>query len=200
MRTIRLRHILASAFGLMFLFVLWNNERFLIDPQSPRWVYFHPIRWLLLPHGTTGLIALGMGASQFSLRLRHQYTSLHRLFGKIYIGATFVLAPVAIWMAWTFSPWFLIPFTIFQATVLMVFTAIAYICIRRRDFKHHREWMIRSYSILLIFIEGRVFMAIPILSRGGMDSVVLVNWACIAVTLFAVEIYLRWQEIFPSRK
>jgi hypothetical protein len=40
-------------------------------------------------------------------------------------------------------------------------------------------------------------MAVPALGRGGMDSVVLVNWACFAITLIVVECMLRWREIMP---
>jgi hypothetical protein len=32
MTLLRPKHLLFGAFGLMALFVLWNNERFLIDP------------------------------------------------------------------------------------------------------------------------------------------------------------------------
>jgi hypothetical protein len=57
--------------------------------------------------------------------------------------------------------------------------------------------MMRSYAIVLIFLEGRVLMAIPALARHGMDAVVLVNWGCLAVTLVATECLLRWREVFP---
>jgi hypothetical protein len=79
-----------------------------------------------------------------------------------------------------------------------LFTAIAYVCIRRGAVSSHREWMIRSYAIVLIFIEGRVLMAVPTLARHGMDTVLLVNWECLAVTLVAVEVLLRRREIWPS--
>lgn len=199
MTTMRPKHLLFGVLGLMFLFVLWNNERFLLDAQSPRWAHFNAIRWPLVPHGTAGFLALLLGASQFVTRLRQKHPHIHRLFGKIYLVSTFVLALAAIWMALVVSPWFLIPFTVFQAITLMTFSAVAYLCIRRRDVAHHREWMIRSYSIALIFLEGRVLMAIPTIERGGMDSVVLVNWGCMGVTLFVVEIYLRWREIVPAK-
>jgi hypothetical protein len=80
----------------------------------------------------------------------------------------------------------------------MLFTFFAYVCIRRRAVKAHREWMIRSYAIVLIFLEGRVLMAVPALARHGMDAVVLVNWGCLAVTLVVVESFLRWREVFPA--
>jgi hypothetical protein len=118
--------------------------------------------------------------------------------GKLYIASAFIAAPIAIWMAFINSPWFLIPFTVIQAGTWILFTLAAYLCIRRGDISAHREWMMRSYAIVLIFLEGRVLMAIPALARGGMDAVVLVNWGCLAVTLVVMECVLRWREIIPS--
>lgn len=111
------------------------------------------------------------------------------------MGGAFVAGPVAIAMAFVNSPWFMIPFTIVQASTWMLFTGIAYACVRRRHFASHREWMVRSYAIVLIFLEGRVLMAIPALARRGMDSVVLVNWGCLALSLIVTECFLRWQQI-----
>lgn len=194
------KYVLFAVLGLMALFVLWNNERFFLNPQAPEWEHYNPIRWHLVPHGLGGTLALLLGATQFSTRLRHRYVHLHRFMGKCYIAGTFVAAPVAIWMAFINSPWFLIPFTVVQASTWMLFTFFAYVCIRRGDVKPHREWMTRSYAIVLIFLEGRVLMAIPALARHGMDAVVLVNWACFALTLVVVESFLRWREVFPVRQ
>jgi uncharacterized membrane protein YozB (DUF420 family) len=80
----------------------------------------------------------------------------------------------------------------------MLFTLVAYLCIRRGAVASHREWMMRSYAIALIFLEGRVLMAVPALARHGMDAIVVVNWACLAVTLVTVECVLRWREIVPA--
>jgi len=55
---------------------------------------------------------------------------------------------------------------------------------------------VRSYAIVLIFLEGRVLMAIPAPARGGLDSVVLVNWGCLAITLVVTECVLRWPALF----
>lgn len=189
------KHIFFAIVFAMTVFVGWNNERFFLDPQATEWAHYHPIRWHLLPHGLGGSLALALGALQFSTRFRRRYLALHRMTGKIYIGGTFVAAPIAIWMAFINSPWFLIPFTVVQSITWMLFTFVAYLCIRRGDISSHREWMMRSYAIVLIFLEGRVLMAIPALARHGMDAIVLVNWACLAVTLVVIEIVLRWPEI-----
>ena len=194
----RPKYALFAALGLMTLFVLWNNERFFLNPQAPQWAHYLPIRWQLIPHGLAGTLALALGALQFSTRVRRHHVQTHRLSGRFYIVGTFVAAPAAIWMAFINSPWFLVPFTIVQASAWMVFTGAAYLCIRRRQVTLHREWMVRSYAVVLIFVEGRVLMAIPALERGGMDSVVLVNWACLTVTLVGTEFFLRWRELFPT--
>ena len=38
--------------------------------------------------------------------------------------------------------------------------------------------MTRSYRIVLIFLEGRVLMAIPALARHGMDAI---NWNAVKI-------------------
>ena len=199
MTLLRPKHLLFGAFGLMALFVLWNNERFLIDASADVWVRYDPIRLHLLPHGVGGVLALAIGATQFSSRLRRKHLRVHRFLGKVYIISNFVLAPVAILMALKISPWFMTVFTIVQGATLMVFTAAAYWSIRHKNVAQHREWMVRSYAVLLVFLEGRVLMAIPAIGQQGMDSVVLVNWACFAVSLVVAEFVLRWRDLFPVR-
>jgi uncharacterized membrane protein len=196
---IRPKHIFFGAFALMTLFVLWNNERFLLDPNSPAWKHYGPIRWHLIPHGIGGSLALFLGATQFSSRLRRGHLRLHRLCGKLYIAGVFILSPVAIAMAFRNSPWFLIAFTIVQSLTAMAFTAAAYRSVRAGRIAQHREWMVRSYAVILIFVEGRVLMAIPALARHGIDSIVLVNWLCLAVSLVCAEFALRWRDLFPPR-
>ena len=193
------KYVVFAIVAVMSMFVLWNNERFFLNPRAPEWQHFNPIRWQLIPHGIGGTIALFLGAMQFSTRLRSRFPHLHRRLGKLYIAGTFVAAPVAIWMAAINSPWFLVPFTVIQAVTWVLFTLFAYVSIRRGAVRSHREWMTRSYAIVLIFLEGRVLMAIPSLAQHGMDAIVLVNWACLTITLVGVESLLRWREVFPRR-
>jgi len=197
MRIVTPKHVLFGTLAAMTLFVLWNNERFLVEPNSPAWTRYNPIRWHLIPHGIGGTLALVLGATQFSSRVRSRHIRFHRFCGKLYIVGSFVLGTVAIAMAFTISQWFMIPFTILQSLTLMAFTAAAYRSIRMRNVAQHREWMVRSYAVVLIFLEGRVLMAIPAIGRGGMDSVVLVNWACLVISLVIAEFILRWRDLFP---
>ena len=88
------KYVLFAILSLMTLFVLWNNERFFLNRKAPEWERLNPVRWHLLPHGLGGLIALTLGALQFSTRLRRQHIRLHRLSGKLYIVCVFIVAQV----------------------------------------------------------------------------------------------------------
>ena len=53
----RLKRALFLALGLMFVFVLWRSERFIVDHSHPAWAYYAPVLWWLVPDGLGGLIA-----------------------------------------------------------------------------------------------------------------------------------------------
>jgi uncharacterized membrane protein len=182
----------------MAVFVLWNNERFLVDPHSPHWPHFAPVTWILAPHGLFGALALGLGALQFSSRLRRR-RALHRWIGRVYVAGVFIAGPAAIAMAFVINPWFMAAFTTIQASVWMLCTGLAWLFIRRGEVEAHRGWMIRSYAIVLNFLEGRVLMAIPALAAKGMDSVVLVNWACLVLALVGAELVIQWPRLMRAQ-
>ena len=48
---LRPKYILFAFIGLMYAYVLWNNESFLINHADPEWMHLEPFKWLLLPHG-----------------------------------------------------------------------------------------------------------------------------------------------------
>lgn len=192
------KHFLFAAMAAMLLFVLWNNERFLLNPADPHWQHLAPAGWLLVPHGLFGTVALIAGALQFSTRLRRNRPR-HRLIGRTYVLATVVASLFAMWMATRLSPWFLVVFTWTQGGSWMLCTGMAVAMARRRQFEWHRAWMMRSYAIALIFIEGRVLMAIPWLDARGLDSVVAVNWTLLVVSLLCVELWLQWERLSQSR-
>ena len=87
------------AFGLMFLFVLWHNERCIIDGHSqPAWAFFFPVRWWLLVHALAWLSALLIGPFQFSSRFRQRHLRIHRIMGRCYLGAIAISAPMGMYL------------------------------------------------------------------------------------------------------
>jgi hypothetical protein len=89
--------------GLMFLFVLWRNERFILNHSHPDWAYYFPVRWWLIPHGLGGLIALVAGPFQFSSRLRQRHLPLHRMMGRAYLIGVAIAVPFSVYLSLTHS-------------------------------------------------------------------------------------------------
>lgn len=45
-----LKYLLWVFIGLMFAYVLVNNEAFVLDSKHPAWAHYEPFKWSLLPH------------------------------------------------------------------------------------------------------------------------------------------------------
>jgi uncharacterized membrane protein len=192
------KHILFGALGLLTLFVIYNNERFIIDHSDPLWTYYLPVRWMLVPHGVAGAIALCLGASQFSSRLRQRHARLHRILGRCYVTGVAIAAPVGIYITIVRNELPLRIAVITQALLWFLTTAVAFYCIRHRNFQQHRQWMIRSYAITLIFVTDRVLDAIPGLSDLDSDASPNIVWLCNIIAWVVPTFIINWQAIFQS--
>src|SRR6185369_11394312 len=97
---LRPKYGLFGFIGLLLLYVLQHNERFLIDFKDDYWNHIETLglKWWLLPHGLAGACALLLGPMQFSDRLRGRYTWLHRAVGRVYVAATFIAAPLGVYL------------------------------------------------------------------------------------------------------
>ena len=193
------KHVLFGVLGLLALFVIYNNERFIVDHSDPLWTYYLPVRWLLVPHGLAGAICLCLGATQFSTRLRQRHARVHRVLGRCYVIGVVVAATISlsITMLRNELPLEIAVFT--QASLWLLTTAVAFYCIRRRNFREHRHWMIRSYAITLIFLTDRVIDAIPGMSDLDTDASPNMAWLCNVVAWVVPTFIISWQNIVQSR-
>src|SRR4051812_19312842 len=88
------KYVAFSAIATASLYVLYHNERFLIDSSHPAWQHYGPFKWWLLPHGVFGAIVLLFAPFQFSDWLRQRFTKAHRIMGRLYVLGAFSLAPL----------------------------------------------------------------------------------------------------------
>ena len=91
---IRPKYALFAGIFAMTAYVLYHNERFLVQPENPIWAHYTKYGWWLLLHGVAGASALFLAPLQFSDRLRKRYTKVHRVVGRIYVVGALVLAPL----------------------------------------------------------------------------------------------------------
>jgi uncharacterized membrane protein len=202
---IRFKHFLFFVLGLMFLFVLWNNERFIVDHSHPAWAYFFPVRWWLLPHGLGGLTALLIGPFQFSSRFRQRHLRIHRIMGRFYLGAIAVSAPMGMYLTSIHNSLIIRFYVLTLASAWLLTAGIAFVCVRNGNIPLHRQWMARSYAVTSVFVTNRVFFAIPAIDRamdrpGGLVVHSGVEWSILVATLVLTELGLAWSGISTNKR
>ena len=147
-RQFPMKYLVFTAIAAMTAYVLYHNERFLIDPAHPIWNHYEPFKWWLLPHGLAGACALLLAPLQFAEGLRRRHTTLHRTIGTFYIIGVFILGPLGLYIQYLDEAQgaarsFTVE-TIIQSSTLMITTAIGLYFALKRQFTYHRQWMIRS--------------------------------------------------------
>lgn len=202
---LRPKVLLFTFISLMYVYVLWNNESFLVRPSDPEWAHIGPFKWILLPHGLAAACALLLGPFQFSERLRRRFTKLHRVMGRIYVAGCLVGAPIGVYIQnfetvhmYNNDP---VQFSLTMATVLdaaiwMFCTIMALAFILQRKVQLHRQWMTRSYACAIIFLEVRVIQGVFNIDDKFTEIIV---WCCVAAAVPLADLVLHIQETLRTR-
>jgi hypothetical protein len=193
---LRAKTVLFTLIAAMYVYVLVTNESFLVNGADPEWLHIAPFKMWLLPHGTSAAFALFLGPFQFSERLRRKYVMVHKTFGYLYIAGCYIGAPLGIYIQWFEERLGAArSFTMAAAAdaVLWIFaTSMALWMIRTRRMEQHRQWMIRSFSCALIFLEVR---AIAVFFRIPESQSEIVVWCCIAAAYPIADLVLQIDEL-----
>jgi hypothetical protein len=200
-RPFRAWYLVFALIAAMAGYVLYHNERFLLDAAHPIWNHYEPFKWWLLPHGIAGACALLLAPLQFAEGLRRRHTALHRTTGTIYVVSVFILGPVGLYIQYLDEAQgaarsFTIETTI-QSSLLMITAAIGCYFALKRQFAYHRQWMIRSYAVALTFLEVR-FIAGAFGLDHPFDWHILetVVWSCVASSVLVGDIA---NQLYESR-
>jgi hypothetical protein len=193
------KYVVFSVIALMSLYVMYHNERFLIDSSHPAWQHYAPFKWWLLPHGIFGAIVLLFAPLQFSERLRQRFTKTHRVMGRLYVAGALLLAPLGAYIQYyqerMGAPRSFTILGIVDASMLMGATALAFLFAFKRKIALHRQWATRSYAIALVFIGGRFILGITGWEALGIEIVQAMIWSCLALSVVFADISIHWKEI-----
>ena len=191
----RAKHVFFAAFGVLTIFVLYTYETPFMDSHSPVWQHVEPVKWMMLPHGVAGALALLLAPFQFSTRLRRRSPKLHRILGRLYVAGVAVAAPVAIPIAVILGPPALVPAATIQTCGWLLTTAVGLYCIRIGNIRQHEEWMTRSYPFAMVFVFARAILAIPAVRAMGQDAFVAVVWSCEALACFIPSFIIAMRAV-----
>jgi hypothetical protein len=192
------KHALFLVLGLMTLFVLYRDEGFIFHPESATWTFFQPVAWKISIHALGGAVALVLGALQFSTRLRQQRPVLHRILGRCYIGGVMVAAPMAVYLSFTHGLPIMSRETAVQASLWAITTLMALRAVRNCNFEVHKQWMMRSYAITLIFVISRIVLAVPRVAPTSDIGAERLNWLLVVCALFVPQLIINWHQLFPG--
>lgn len=184
-------------FGLVTVFVTYMKNRGIFDPGSEIAQHFAPGKLFLAFHAFFAIIAMTLGAFQFSNRLRARYLKLHRALGYVYVVSVFIGAPMALPLAAKVDTPSLVAASAVQAFGWMLCTGIALYCVRSGNIAQHRRWMIRGYPFAMVFTVARILIPIPPILRSGWVGIEIVVWSSIALAAFLPSVLLEWRSIFP---
>ena len=196
----RTKHLVFAFVGIMIVYVLYHNERFVIDSTQPVWQHYESIKWWLLPHGLVGACALLLVPLQFSDRLRARFTMLHRVVGRVYVTAALILAPLGAYIQFIEEPLgasrsFTVA-AIVDAAILMTTTGIGLYFAIRRMIPQHRQWMTRSYAVALTFLEIRFFLGVTGLDAPPDFAIAeIVVWSFVAIAVLVGDLANQLYEL-----
>ena len=186
--------------GMSMLFVLYNNERFFLhDRTHPEWIHLQAVgNWIYL-HGIPGAIALLVAPIQFSSRIRSRYPAFHRGTGYLYFVSVLITAPMGMYVARLLSS------NPSDYTISWVHgggwlfcTLVAIKLVRNGDITRHREWMMRSYSLALVFLTARIVIwAVHPTNPNVINAIV---WIVVSTALLWPQLIINWRQIFPKSR
>ena len=144
-------------------------------------------------HLGAGVVALALGAFQLNSRLRAQFLSAHRWFGRVYVVAV-MIGGVAGFMLALNSFGGLVTHYGFglMAVCWMGTTLNAYRHIRNGNVVAHRAWMLRSYAVTFSGVTLRIYLGLSVLMGVAFEaSYPVLSWLCWVPNLLLIEWYLR---------
>jgi uncharacterized membrane protein YozB (DUF420 family) len=193
--------ILTLAAGFVFKYVfryyLNYNQAAFTDPVAGASNYWIMRGWLLM-HITGGMVALLVGPWQFWTGFRTRYFRVHRLMGKIFLGAVAVGSIGAFRMAvGTTFGWAFGLALVMLAAAWVTTAGMAYLAIRRGLVQIHKEWMVRAYVVTFAFVTFRVLNDYGPLSKLQPvgDRAITIGWACWVVPLMVTEVVLQLRRM-----
>jgi hypothetical protein len=198
------KHVVFSIIALASLYVMYHNERFLVDPDNPVWQRYESFKWWLLPHGIFGAIVLLFAPLQFSDRLRQRFTKTHRVMGRLYVVGALLCAPLGAYIQYYLErkgmPRSFTILAIVDAAMLMGTSFLAFFFAYKRKIALHRQWATRSYAVALVFIAGRFVLGVTGLETHGVEIVQAVIWSCLALSVPAADVALHWKDLRSSSR
>ena len=100
---------------------------------------------------------------------RGRFPVWHRRLGRVYVWAGVLPAGVSGWIIGYMTPFGPVAWSsnVLMATLWLLFTWLGWRAARRREFRDHRKWMIRSFALTVSIISNRIWGVVAFLVLDG---------------------------------
>lgn len=200
----RNRTILFSILAMATVYVIYTEFVFFSDQHSDL-THYNTMRWLLIPHGLFGMVALLLGPFQFSTTLRKKNIKLHKSIGKTYIITILLAAPFAVLLNIYYRiPGATITFVfenITQAMVWAITALLAWIAAYRGQITIHKMWAARSYGLTMVFVLSRIDNPMRLfIPKPDINDFGHFLWFLIVVALIIPDVLVFSKELLGNKK
>ncbi|MHC0439475.1 DUF2306 domain-containing protein [Flavobacterium sp. 3-210] len=144
-------------------------------------------------HITLGGIALLIGWTQFSSRIRFRNIRLHRNIGKIYVLSVIMssLAGIYIGVFATGRLWASIGF-ISLALIWFTTTLRAYVTIKNGKIEAHHKMMIYSYAACSAAITLRIWLPLLVfITKDFITAYIITSWICWIPNILFAYLFIK---------
>ena len=152
-------------------------------------------KYAFFSHVYSSIIIIILGVSQFSKRIRNQFSIIHKLNGKGYILLILLIAsPSGLIMAFHANGGLVSQVSFSVLSILwFIFTLKAFLSIKKGNYRKHRDFMIRSYALTLSAISLRLFKygIVFFFELPPMDTYKIVSVLSWTINLVIAELLIR---------
>lgn len=150
--------------------------------------------WGIFVHALFGSVVLLALPLQFAPGLRARRPRLHRVAGRVYVGAGLLAAGAGLYMAaHAYGGWPTRAGFALLALGSLGSTALALAAALRWEFAAHRRWAVRSAALFFSAVTLRVELPLLVLLFGGRfhPAYMVVAWLCWVPNVLWAEWWLR---------
>lgn len=166
-----------------------------IERVLPAMAYHVPDRFFFAAtHFGVGALVLSIGPFQFLPGIRAKLPTVHRWIGRVYVTGC-ILSGLAGLMLATYTnagPVARTGFTLL-AGLWLATTGVAFLKARGRDYKAHKQWMIRSYALTLAAVTLRIYLPVSMIGfeKDFLDVYPAISFACWVPNALIAEWMIR---------
>ncbi len=148
-------------------------------------------------HVTFGGIALMVGWSQFSEKLRAKRLQLHRNLGRVYVVSALVSGCCGVYIAFYATGGYITTFGFLGLGIVWLLTTFkAYTAIKKGDIALHEGMMIYSYAACFAAVTLRIWLPLLTIAFGAfLPAYKIVAWLCWVPNIIFAYFWVRRKGI-----